>query len=344
MNWGWLGNFVSTLPLRGRIPRANDAALLERAWLGTGSGGAGTKFLRDDGTWSSTLPTFQVNSLVDSNGNEILTGAGVASAVNEVTLTNAATGSSPKASTTGGDSNVGLDVEMKGAGRLRTGDSGGIPRDVVWYLERQPRFWLKNPGEIMFTNVGMIAAPMVNTNSLAASADTTTRCYVSLDTMGVTSSACGVISAAFTYVRRAFSPTLVWPLRTQASIANSRIWMGFFSASPDAFSSPTTVHVAAFRYATDVDGTAFWRCVTCDGASNVTTTTTTKGISSATEYHLRIEMTSSAVAFYVDHERVALHSTNLPGNTTTLGLALRMVTLDMSVKGIRASSACLLHA
>lgn len=55
----------------------------------------------------------------DVNGNEIIKTAYVASAVNEVTVTNAATGNSPQLSMSGGDTNVGFDVKMKGTGKFR---------------------------------------------------------------------------------------------------------------------------------------------------------------------------------------------------------------------------------
>lgn len=59
-------------------------------------------------------------SINDTNGNELLKfPSAVSSAVNEVTITNAATGDPPRLEPTGGDSNVGLDIRMKGTGRYR---------------------------------------------------------------------------------------------------------------------------------------------------------------------------------------------------------------------------------
>jgi hypothetical protein len=57
--------------------------------------------------------------LADANGNELLIGDTVTSAVNEVTLANAATGSNPKLSATGGDTNIGVDLQTKGTGVYR---------------------------------------------------------------------------------------------------------------------------------------------------------------------------------------------------------------------------------
>lgn len=58
-------------------------------------------------------------SINDSNGNEVIKTPATTSAVNEITITNAATGNAPQVSPTGGDSNVGLDMKMKGTGKYR---------------------------------------------------------------------------------------------------------------------------------------------------------------------------------------------------------------------------------
>lgn len=56
------------------------------------------------------------SGLLDANGNELLKFAKVASAVNELTATNAATGSGPILSATGGDSNIDINLTPKGTG------------------------------------------------------------------------------------------------------------------------------------------------------------------------------------------------------------------------------------
>lgn len=58
-------------------------------------------------------------TLMDTNGNEWIKQTATASAVNELTIANAATGSSPVLSITGGDTNIGYDIKMKGTGRMR---------------------------------------------------------------------------------------------------------------------------------------------------------------------------------------------------------------------------------
>lgn len=71
---------------------------------------------------SPTLTTPRLTSagsINDANGNEIiLTPATVASAVNEITVSNAATGNNPTISATGGDTNISLNLVSKGTGRV----------------------------------------------------------------------------------------------------------------------------------------------------------------------------------------------------------------------------------
>lgn len=68
---------------------------------------------------STTATQVGAATLVDSSENEVIKTAGVSSAVNEVTFTNAATGTSPIIEATGGDSVVGLDLKTKGGGIVR---------------------------------------------------------------------------------------------------------------------------------------------------------------------------------------------------------------------------------
>ncbi len=59
-----------------------------------------------------------VGDLIDTNGNELLKVTATASAVNELTLTNAATGNNPTFSATGGDTNIGISFVPKGTGLI----------------------------------------------------------------------------------------------------------------------------------------------------------------------------------------------------------------------------------
>lgn len=60
-----------------------------------------------------------VTAITDANGNEVIKTPATASAVNEFTVTNAATGNAPELSVTGGDTNINMDLKAKGTGTVR---------------------------------------------------------------------------------------------------------------------------------------------------------------------------------------------------------------------------------
>ena len=68
--------------------------------------------------------------LADANGNEQIIFATTGSAVNEFTITNAAAGSNPKLAATGGDTDVSLDFQTKGAGAFRFLATASGPAEV----------------------------------------------------------------------------------------------------------------------------------------------------------------------------------------------------------------------
>ena len=59
-----------------------------------------------------------VGDVIDTNGNELLKVSATASAVNELTVTNAATGSAPRLSASGDDTNIPLRLAGKGTGAV----------------------------------------------------------------------------------------------------------------------------------------------------------------------------------------------------------------------------------
>lgn len=83
--------------------------------------------------------------IYDANGNEVLKFTATASAVNEVTFTNNATGSNPVVSATGGDSNVGMDFKPKGTGSIR------IPTECSIYVVDGASSLTTGDGKYYFT-------------------------------------------------------------------------------------------------------------------------------------------------------------------------------------------------
>ena len=71
---------------------------------------------------NKTLTTPVIAQINDANGNEELKFTATASAVNEITITNAATGTRPDIAVTGGDTNIGLSITTKGTGLVLFND------------------------------------------------------------------------------------------------------------------------------------------------------------------------------------------------------------------------------
>lgn len=84
---------------------------------------AGTSFLQSSLTITTprlTAPSFATGGIItDANANELIKfPATVAAAVNEITISNAATTGAPSLASTGDDANISLDVSLKGSGTL----------------------------------------------------------------------------------------------------------------------------------------------------------------------------------------------------------------------------------
>ena len=67
---------------------------------------------------NKTLTSPIINEIDDANSNEQIKFTATASAVNEFTVTNAATGNAPEISATGGDTNIDLKITPKGTGKV----------------------------------------------------------------------------------------------------------------------------------------------------------------------------------------------------------------------------------
>lgn len=80
---------------------------------------------------NKTLTSPKVGTaILDTNGNEIIKTPATTSAVNEVTVTNAATGNAPSISATGDDTNIDIEIKGKGAGGVKIG-TGTVAIDDV---------------------------------------------------------------------------------------------------------------------------------------------------------------------------------------------------------------------
>jgi len=76
-----------------------------------------------------TSPTINdpiINEINDTNGNEEIIFTATASAVNELTIANAATGNNPNITASGSDANIGINLTPKGVGEITFNGTGKI--------------------------------------------------------------------------------------------------------------------------------------------------------------------------------------------------------------------------
>lgn len=210
----------------------------------------------------------------------------------------------------------------------------GAPGNLEWAdaVHGNSHFFIvKNPGAATVTAVGTAAPTLTAT---AANGDDSAGAWLNSATTNVSGNASGIVSA-FTLVQTGWLPEVSFRIKTGPAVTANRIWIGLFSGSPDASATPA-VHLAAFRYDTSVDGTAFWRTCTDNASAAPTVTTTTQSIVAATVYLLRIATRQSdgAILFYINGVLVATHTTKLPTTTQLLGYAVRIITNTNGIKQI----------
>jgi hypothetical protein len=217
--------------------------------------------------------------------------------------------------------------------RTRAGHEDELMAPV---LRRQMTVAAPGNGTTLVTD-GTAAPTVATTNVTAAADDVAAGPGVSYTTTAASGVDTGVISA-FGVVQSRWAPLFYARITTDASaITSTRLWAGLTSAELAALSAdPTTQHVAAFRYDTGLDGTAFWRTVTTGGTAS-TVTTTTVAIAANTSYELLVEGNSAGTAFrfFVNGVLAATHTTNLPTTTTGLGYLVRLRTLAASARALR---------
>ena len=143
----WLDTTSATSPTLKYYDGADDISLatIDHVgntvnWLdstvsitGLSTSATGTVLTLTDTSINSTqniqLPT--AKAIADDSGNEYLKFVKTASAVNEISITNSATGNSPDLSVTGSDTNIGLSLTTKGTGLIKFNDSAYFPEATL---------------------------------------------------------------------------------------------------------------------------------------------------------------------------------------------------------------------
>jgi hypothetical protein len=114
-----------------------------------------------------TAPKFATGGFIaDANGSELLIFTTTASAVNEFTFANAATGGTPTLSATGGDTNISLNLVAKGTGTV---NAGGVPVVTTTGTQTLTNKTLTSPT----INTATFAGGTVNNASIGATTPNT---------------------------------------------------------------------------------------------------------------------------------------------------------------------------
>jgi hypothetical protein len=222
-------------------------------------------------------------------------------------------------------------------GRLHVRTRAGHEDELIAPVHRRQMSVAAPGGGTTLVTTGTAAPTVATTDVTPAADDTAAGPGVSYTTTAAADVDAGIVSA-FGPVQTRWGPLFYARIMTDASaITSTRLWAGLTSAELATLAAdPTTQHVAAFRYDTGLDGTAFWRCVTA-GGSAATVTTSTVAIAANTSYELKIEVDSAgtAVRFYVNGTLAATHTTNLPTTSTALGYTVRLRTLAAAARALR---------
>ena len=108
-----IGDDDTSLTVSGGVSASSDAGdLVLKGGNGTGSNNSGDVLIKG-GTGGAAEGTVKIT---DSSDNEVLIAASTSSAVNEFTVTNAATGGNPSIAATGDDTNISVQLTPKGNG------------------------------------------------------------------------------------------------------------------------------------------------------------------------------------------------------------------------------------
>lgn len=133
-------------------------------------------------------------------------------------------------------------------------------------------------------------------------------------------------------------PDITFAIKTYTDITNMRLWLGVSSVDPSSESNPASAHMAAFRYDTGVDATAFWRVCTKDGTT-MNAQATTAAITADTRYEGRVAFPDlNTAAFYLNGSLVGTSTTNLPAAATGLLVVASCTNLAASARALRWAS------
>jgi hypothetical protein len=236
-----------------------------------------------------------LTDISDTNGNELFKVTATGSAVNEITVANAATAANPSLTATGGDTDVGISLVAKGAGTINVGSALGYAR-----------LWVQSPNTLAdvgeTTNYGLFLNEPTTTNGHGAG----------IGFNATTSPGTSNVGAAIVYNRTGAGSQGKLEFYTKASTSN-----GVDPVLAMTINNDQTVVLSTV-------GTAAGSIVTIDGAQTLTSktltspimTTPTLGVASATSL-----ATSAASPLLLTNGQlvtIALTSQTVGGATLTI--------------------------
>ena len=168
-----LVKFTKTASAVNEVTIANAATAGTVTLLATGGdtdipiqlGGKGTGHVVVGQATSTDVRLAADQPIADSSGNELVKFAKTASAINEVTVTNADAGNAPSIASTGGDTDIDLTLSGKGTGAVNLGQATSEGVDLV---ADQPLRDSNGNELIKFTATGSAINEVTITNAAAA--------------------------------------------------------------------------------------------------------------------------------------------------------------------------------
>jgi len=203
---------------------------------------------------------------------------------------------------------------------------------------------LKDPGATTMSALGEPAPTLDGTLSNDDVAAASGRPLIGFTTAGGAGTAAGLISTFVRFVPD-WDPSVLIDGRLGGAVGNSRLWIGTFSASPDAITSPTGIRCAALFYDDTVhSGDRLWRAVTSNASATPTVTATATPLSGNDFYTLEILFEAdSRVTFIYNGVAIASHTTELPVGTNLLGYGARVISLAAATRKIRVNRVRVAH-
>lgn len=240
----------------------------------------------------------------DPNGNEIIKTSYNASAVNEVTVINAATGNAPSINATGSDTDIDLSIAGKGAGKVKFGTAA-----------------LKLPnadgtnGQVLQTNgSAVLSFATVSISTDGWTSDSHTWVYASASTFTISGVDLTGTFTTGTYLRfkqgggykyaivasSSFSTntTVTIFVNTDYTIANSSITDNYYSyqANPQGYPGWFNYTPTYTGFSSAPTGTGHARFVVIGRTCTVMKTSVTVGTSNATGFTFTLPVACNAVA------------------------------------------------